>query len=327
MTTAWAEEYQAIMEDTTITDEERMARLALLNETYQETLNDLNEKQAWMVEQADVLNQEEYQSRAKAIDIITQGDEHLQNVFENTAWAQAANLDSMEETLAAFTENNQLLLATGAQAYEDYQDANERAFQAAGYNIEQFTENGIQNSNYFAEAIISDASAIQEEISNTEELATGLADNMKTMMESVADFIAEWRDKYTSAIGDIVTFNETLVKSCNDLIKKLNEAQQTQIKTGGGADTGGTEGGGSTRGQLPSSSSNGSNNSSGGGETGGGNLGGSGTITYGDWEDWAPNGPAGHKRVRAKFQDGTFIGVETQTGAHNNLRKMLMIEK
>lgn len=263
MTTAWAEEYQAIMEDTTITDEERMAQLALLNEAYQETLDNLNEKQAWMVEQADVLNQEEYQSRAAAIDIITQGEEHLQNIFENTAWAQAANLESMEATLAAFTENSQLLLATGAEAYEDYQDANERAFNAAGYNIEQFTENGIQNSNYFAEAIISDAGAIQEEISNTEELATGLADNMKTMMESVADFIAEWRDKYTSAISDIVTFNETLVKSCNDLIKKLNEAQQAQIKTGGGTDAGGTEGGGSTRGYIETTSGNSSANKGG----------------------------------------------------------------
>ena len=247
MTTAWAEEYQAIMEDTTITDEERMARLALLNETYQEALDDLNEKQAWMVEQADVLNQEEYQSRAKAIDIITQGDEHLQNVFENTAWAQAANLESMEETLAAFTENSQLLLATGAQAYEDYQDANERAFQAAGYNIEQFTENGIQNSNYFATAILNDADEIKDAISTTETEANNLAENMKTMMESIANFINKWKENYTNAIDEICKFNEKLVASCNELIKQLNATQQAQIDAGGGADVGGTEGGGSSR--------------------------------------------------------------------------------
>lgn len=322
MTTAWAEEYQAIMEDTTITDEERMARLALLNETYQETLDDLNEKQAWMVEQADVLNQEEYQSRAKAIDIIAQGDEHLQNVFENTAWAQAANLESMEETLAAFTENSQLLLATGAQAYEDYQDANERAFQAAGYNIEQFTENGVQNSNYFATAILNDADAIKNAISTTETETNNLAENMKTMMEEVANFINEWKKNYTNAINEICKFNEKLVTSCNELIKQLNATQQAQIDAGGGADVGGTEGGGSTRGQLLSSSSGDSNGSSGGGGTGGGNPSGGGTITYGDWEDWTPNGPTGHKRARAKFQNGTLIGVERQTAPHDHNKRI-----
>jgi len=60
MTTAWADEYKEIMEDTTLTDEERYRRLEILNEKYQESLEDLNTKQQWMVEQAEVLNEKEY---------------------------------------------------------------------------------------------------------------------------------------------------------------------------------------------------------------------------------------------------------------------------
>lgn len=270
MTNDYAETYKQIALDMTISDEERQEKLALLQEQYKANLDDLNEKQSWMVEQADVLNQQEYQDRAAAINIITQGDQHLQDVFANTAWAQAANLESMEETLNAFSENSKMMLDISAKAYEDYQEANERAFEAAGYSIEQFTENGVQNSNYFAEMIVSDAEDIKEQISTTEDLATGLADNMKTMMGSVADFISEWKDKYSSAVSEIVTFNENLVKSCNDLIKKLKDTQQAQIDAGGGADVGGTEGGGSTRNYIEtvnsgSGSKNSGNNSGGNG--------------------------------------------------------------
>ena len=110
MTNDYAETYKEIALDMTISDEERQEKLALLQEQYKANLDDLNEKQSWMVEQADVLNQQEYQDRAAAINIITQGDEHLQDVFANTAWAQAANLESMEETLNAFSENSKMML-------------------------------------------------------------------------------------------------------------------------------------------------------------------------------------------------------------------------
>ncbi len=260
MTQDWSDQYKEIMTDTTLSDEERQRQLELLNEKYKEGLDDLNAKQTWMVEAANVLNEEEYKSRAEAINIITDGDAHLQQVFDDTAWAQAAALENMTATLTDFETNAELVIDAGAEAWKEYQANLEEVMEAAGTSV-----------NTFANTVTDRTDEISTEAEEVKESVDQLTESLKNEMEAITEYISKWQQDYVKAIEDIINSNTKLVESCKDLINMLTEANKISYEITNNNNSNGNTGGGANR---ASTTANYNNSSSGSGGSSGGNYGG-----------------------------------------------------
>lgn len=191
--------------------------------------------------------------------------------FEDTTFSTLTGFQTMEGYQKAFNDNigdptkPGTLLGDINKAYEDWKNNVERAMNAAGTSTDGYAEHMMLAT----EQAVGDSQTLTEE-------TIYMAEEMCEQFEDIVEGVMDWEQQYGESIDEMISRNEDLIQSLNDLIRKMAEveAAKNSMNSNGGGSSGGGYGGGPDGSGGPDSSGG-----SGGGGGGGGLSVGS-VVTY-----------------------------------------------
>lgn len=226
-----SEKIMAIVNDSTLSLEEKRDKI---KEVYEYT----NQMEQFLMGQTQLAlgdAMEIYDQDARKYSEMTGNkmldDEKWVNSFEEMKISQITGFEELEDWGTAFTDSWEETCNELESTTDGFVELNHKAFET----VEMDMDNAAEEMGEDLDAIEQDTKEVRDsiiEMSETAEEEIGL----------VIDFAATWSQAWSDEIDKIITKNEWLAKSCDEIIQKLADVQALdnlpdEDETGDGEDT------------------------------------------------------------------------------------------
>lgn len=244
METELTAKLEEIANDETLSQEEKMARM---NETiafYQEQMGYYMDELGLVLGENQILYEQDWTKYSELTGYKISANEAYVDHFNETALSLLTGYETMEEFQRAFNDaighpDSGGLLYDLDNAFKTWEANMEEVFESAGTTMEDFKD------------VVEDS--VNDIVENSEEATESIeemGDNVVSTFDEITSAVQNWSNVYSETIDSILSRNEMLAKSFNELLKAwagFEEATEVEEGTAPGedeeVDTGDLEGG------------------------------------------------------------------------------------
>lgn len=195
--------YMEIMNDTSLTDEERKARVDELN-------NWLAGQMSFFNEQLEHALTNQHSTLQRYYDAYGDLNAQLVDTWGETTLAEVLGMETMEGFMGNWQDAVDQMITAAAAAWENYRRQQDEANEAAGVSTEDV-----------ADHIASQISAIGTYSDEAKDQVSQLSEELTGEFTEAMKAALEWEEKYAQAIDDAVNKNEAFIISLNKMITAL----------------------------------------------------------------------------------------------------------
>lgn len=304
----YQDKVQEIMKDTSLTAEERMVKLNELNQYYDEKMKFyMSEAELWE-ENSQRLYEEDWMNYAAATGYKISSEEEWLDHWNETQLSILTGFGSLEEYQTNHNMNVANLLLSSSDAFATWQTNIEMAMQNAGTSMADFEEDATEVLD-----------TVAEESEKTKDSVVDMADKVTSAIGEVVDAVVDWESQYSATVQKMLTWNNALITSFNQLIAGWSAVQSSANSSGAGSGNGNRSGNGSGNGN--SNSRSGSNSSSIGTSSSSSAVDNSDKVAgvaAAIWLDGAASGWGDNPTRAARLKEKGVAGAQAYLNAHGS---------
>ena len=304
----YQDKVQEIMKDTSLTAEERMVKLNELNQYYDEKMKFyMSEAELWE-ENSQRLYEEDWMNYAAATGYKISSEEEWLDHWNETQLSILTGFGSLEEYQTNHNMNVANLLLSSSDAFATWQTNIEMAMQNAGTSMADFEEDATEVLD-----------TVAEESEKTKDSVVDMADKATSAIGEVVDAVVEWESQYSATVQKMLTWNNALITSFNQLIAGWSAVQNSANSSGAGSGNGNDSSNGSGNGS--SNSRSGSNSSSTGTSSSSSAVDNSDKVAgvaAAIWLDGAASGWGDNPTRAARLKEKGVAGAQAYLNAHGS---------
>lgn len=226
-----AAKIEEIMNDETLSMEERMAKVQETTAFYQDQMGYYLDELGLVLGENQILYEEDWAKYSELTGYKISADEDYIDHFNETALSLLTGYDTMEQFQQNFNDaighpDTGGLLYDLNNAYETWKANTEAAFEAAGTTMSDY-----------ADLMEGEVNRIVDNSNDAVDAITELGDQAVNTFDEIISAVENWADLYSQKIDEILSKNELLAKSFNEVLKAWSGFEEA----GRVEDTGETE--------------------------------------------------------------------------------------
>ena len=251
----YQDKVQEIMSDTSLSAEERMAKLNEINQYYDEKMKFyISEAQLWE-QNSQRLYEQDWTNYATMTGYkISEEDKWLDH-WNETQLSLLTGFDTLEEYQSNHNVNVANLLLESGVAFATWQTNIETAMNNAGTSIGTFEKDATE-----------ELQTVAEESDKLKDSIVNMSTDAHQAVRSIVEEVGNWENSYSKTVQNILTKNTALITSFNQLLAAWSKVEASTPNNN--SDSGNN---GSNSGNNSSNSGNGNNNSGSSNGSGGSN--------------------------------------------------------
>ena len=304
----YQDQVQEIMKDTSLTAEERMIKLEELNQFYDDKMKFyISEAQLWE-ENSQRLYEQDWMNYAAATGYKISEEDKWIDHWSESQLAILTGFTSLEEYQANHNSNVANMLVSSNDAFATWQTNIETAMQNAGTSMATFQEDATEVLD-----------TVAEESEETKDSVVDMASTAADAIGDVVDAVITWENQYSMTVQKMLTWNNALITSFNQLIAGWSAVQSSANSSGANTGDGNNSGSNGNSGSTDSKSN--SSGSSGGGSRSVNNSDKVAGVAAAIWMDGASasgwgDGATRAQRLKEKGVDGAqaYINANGPSG-------------
>ena len=208
-----AAKIEEIMNDETLSMEERMAKVQETTAFYQDQMGYYLDELGLVLGENQILYEEDWAKYSELTGYKISADEDYIDHFNETALSLLTGYDTMKQFQQNFNDaighpDTGGLLYDLNNAYETWKANTEAAFEAAGTTMSDY-----------ADLMEGEVNRIVDNSNDAVDAITELGDQAVNTFDEITSAVENWADLYSQKIDEILSKNELLAKSFNEVLK------------------------------------------------------------------------------------------------------------
>lgn len=246
----YQDKVQEIIFDTSLSAEERMAKLNEVNQYYDEKMKFyISEAQLWE-QNSQRLYEQDWTNYATMTGYKISEENKWLDHWNETQLSMLTGFDTLEEYQSNHNVNVANLLLESGIAFATWQTNIETAMNNAGTSIGTFEQNATEELNIVA-----------EEYDKLKDSIVNMAADTNQAVRSIVEEVDNWENSYSKTIQNMLTKNTALITSFNQLLAVWSKVEAATLRNSSGSENNGSDSGNGNNGSSSGSSRSSSDNS------------------------------------------------------------------